>query len=374
MMYRILRNNKEQGPLHLNELLQLSLRPYDLIWVEGKSASWRYPHEVDTLQSYVESPVQTTETILSSSAPISTTVAITNSENIQALTNKEEEPELTADLLEQKANAIYQRIQAYNAHCEQQSKEAHTKYARTLEELKQDYANWLHDKKQKNKGLRLNSKGWMALGALGTAFIFFIIAGRNNEENSVMNTPTKLISLTSSEAKSVYHLLHKVDGNMKNVIDDTNLNKKSSVDAFIDSVRRVLKRGEIFKYPYPEEEKPINRKSLNVRKSDTPALIIHPLQTNTMFSEKPAIRTVAIDAGYLTYKNGRIKEINISVFNTGTVALDQVAINVHYYKKKNEHLHSETIYFSKIEPGSSYSVSKPGNKKAVTARFEVREL
>ena len=48
--YLLLRNNKESGPYSLDGLMELGLKPYDLIWVQGKSAAWRYPSEVDELK------------------------------------------------------------------------------------------------------------------------------------------------------------------------------------------------------------------------------------------------------------------------------------------------------------------------------------
>ena len=50
--YLLLRNNQESGPHTLNELLQLGLKPYDLVWVEGKSAAWRYPSELPELKAH----------------------------------------------------------------------------------------------------------------------------------------------------------------------------------------------------------------------------------------------------------------------------------------------------------------------------------
>lgn len=50
--YLLLRNNKQQGPLSLQHLIQLGLKPYDLVWVEGKSAAWRYPSEIPELKPY----------------------------------------------------------------------------------------------------------------------------------------------------------------------------------------------------------------------------------------------------------------------------------------------------------------------------------
>src|SRR5215831_19159491 len=51
-LYRLLRSNKESGPYSLNDLLALGLKPYDLIWVEGRSAAWRYPSEVSELKEF----------------------------------------------------------------------------------------------------------------------------------------------------------------------------------------------------------------------------------------------------------------------------------------------------------------------------------
>ena len=52
-IYSLLRNNKQSGPYTLEELLQLKLKPFDLVWVEGKSGGWSYPTEIDSLKIYV---------------------------------------------------------------------------------------------------------------------------------------------------------------------------------------------------------------------------------------------------------------------------------------------------------------------------------
>jgi hypothetical protein len=52
MMYLLLRDNKQSGPYSLEELKTMGLKAYDLVWVEGKSAAWRYPCEVEELRSF----------------------------------------------------------------------------------------------------------------------------------------------------------------------------------------------------------------------------------------------------------------------------------------------------------------------------------
>src|SRR5678816_2565414 len=55
-IYRLLRNNKEEGPFTSEELLQKKLRPYDLIWVDGRSAAWSYPGELTEFKSHAPLP------------------------------------------------------------------------------------------------------------------------------------------------------------------------------------------------------------------------------------------------------------------------------------------------------------------------------
>jgi hypothetical protein len=52
-IYLLLRSNQQTGPYSLDELIQFELKPYDLIWIEGRSAGWYYPQEIPALQPYL---------------------------------------------------------------------------------------------------------------------------------------------------------------------------------------------------------------------------------------------------------------------------------------------------------------------------------
>ena len=54
-MYLLLRDNKQSGPYTSEQLREKGIKAYDLVWIEGKSAAWRYPSEVDELKPF--SPV-----------------------------------------------------------------------------------------------------------------------------------------------------------------------------------------------------------------------------------------------------------------------------------------------------------------------------
>lgn len=57
--YRVLRDNLESGPFSLDELKKFGLKSSDLIWVDGESASWKFPDEVDGLIAKVEGKTET---------------------------------------------------------------------------------------------------------------------------------------------------------------------------------------------------------------------------------------------------------------------------------------------------------------------------
>jgi hypothetical protein len=52
MTYLLLRDNKQSGPYSFEDLKTKGLKAYDLVWVEGRSAAWRYPSEIDELSAF----------------------------------------------------------------------------------------------------------------------------------------------------------------------------------------------------------------------------------------------------------------------------------------------------------------------------------
>lgn len=370
-MYRILRNNKEQGPYNLDELVQLKLRPYDLIWVEGKSACWRYPTEIEDLKSYVIGATPATitpEPLPQPALPTVTHTIIPDSEAVMV----QEENEITAEMLEQKANAIYQRIQAYNEKNEQEAKDVQTKYARSLEDLKQDYADWLHGKKHKKRETNLNYKGWIAFGAVSAVFILFVLAGKNKEIVWPVYKQKDAVENKAKADKPKERHQYSAPVESKTVMpQQVSDSQRTTMEAFIDSMRKVLHKDDA-------AGKDIQDK-IAKKKSKDSQLTIHPVLPSSPIEDEvpkvPIIKAAELDGRYVPGENStRIKEIHITVQNTGTVKLKQVAVNVFYYKKGDRLVDSETIYFSDISPGNSSTLNKQGSKKAVTARFELGEL
>ena len=78
--YLLLRNNKESGPFTIEEIKGMSLKPYDLFWVVGKSAAWRYPGEINELKSFAPPvPEQFTDTYIKKQNAENAAVGASNS-------------------------------------------------------------------------------------------------------------------------------------------------------------------------------------------------------------------------------------------------------------------------------------------------------
>jgi hypothetical protein len=173
-VYLLLRNNQQTGPYNLEQLLQFDLKPYDLIWIEGRSAGWYYPQEIKALHPYLPFVQKQTQPIASNavqpqppkteaeqpkkvfvSMPLNTIreepapkTSSTNSPGYQAEVNKFSEP----------------------VHQQKEVEELKTFYARRLEDVEADYTNWIYQKKTKKKSV-VSKKGVIAACLIvGVAF------------------------------------------------------------------------------------------------------------------------------------------------------------------------------------------------------------
>jgi hypothetical protein len=87
--FLLLRDNKQTGPYTIEELRKMGLKPYDLIWQEGKSAAWRYPGEIPDLADFAP-PVleQPYDRFWSKPPSVISSVPVSNSPSVPASAEK----------------------------------------------------------------------------------------------------------------------------------------------------------------------------------------------------------------------------------------------------------------------------------------------
>jgi hypothetical protein len=392
-VYRILRDNKEKGPLSLEELLQLSLKPFDLIWVEGRSAGWRYPSEIETLKPYLEgnesqkdipAPArqvhpasQNTRPLLNTAAPQMPQPAMNEG------TAPGEEEEMTAEKLERKAAEIYMRVQAYNQKAQEQQEGVQTKYARSLEDLKQEYADWLHKKKAKKKfALPKNNTKVIAVLASSLLIIcaawYFMGATKRSSYTIAIEKEPAHVQSAAFVSEPPVNNENKVYHPAPEITSAPNSNfaqrKELSVDEFIDSVERVLASTSHMR-PIPRPSKKTESTATQVLNVDTGTN--HTIPAAIAPGEKrpqPTGPLVKMDAHYQESNRRNVASLEVTIRNNGDDLLRSVAVDVFYYKKGERLFDKETLYFNNILPGNSLTVSKPANKKAVSARFQLGQV
>lgn len=208
-VYLLLRDNKQSGPYSLDELLQLGLRPFDLVWVEGRSSGWAYPSEINALKPYVPEapasvqpkgtestpstpPTYTPADVATSSSPKMTTpprsVFISMpGKGAQAAVPKKEVPSNegppTGDW-DRRVDEVRQRAQAYAppGEMEEDRPSLNTNYARSLEEVEEEYTSWVYNHKKK-KTPAFSGRGIAAL-AVGILLLGggYLVATSGKEE------------------------------------------------------------------------------------------------------------------------------------------------------------------------------------------------
>lgn len=190
-VYLLLRSNKQTGPYSLEELLQLNLKPFDLVWVQGRSAAWQYPFEIPSLKPFVPEtpqtnmPFQPIATSVMEEKPPREVTQVFKSESLSQppAAKKAEAPKRVfvsvpdthisenrqRDYAEQspyapkppssggteekiKTDATSYSQSATSYHKEKPDEEKiHTNYSRSLNEVEEDYSTWTYQQKTKRK-------------------------------------------------------------------------------------------------------------------------------------------------------------------------------------------------------------------------------
>lgn len=212
-IYSLLRNNKQTGPYSLEELVQLQLKPFDLVWAEGKSAGWRYPSEIDALKPYLaeagspEPEVQSLKPVVPSPKPVveaTQPLAVAEENKPEAVApvvprNKRPSKAIYVSLpagtnpapvaapvpvpeakqapvqtvatvgeasgdgageepkesFEERVERMRRRVAAVESRekveVEEGSDEINTKYSRSLEDIKEEYSSWMKQQKSKKR-------------------------------------------------------------------------------------------------------------------------------------------------------------------------------------------------------------------------------
>ena len=363
-VYQLLRNNKRSGPFTLEELQTNSLQPHDLIWVDGKSAGWQYPSEINELKKLVEaskeelSPVK--EKCYSKDTSSSTANISTGSKrsgifvSLPGMVRKVDQPvsppvqEDRREAFEKKAEALFNSVQLFaqqeNKTVDEEITESEVKYTKSLQELKYEYASWIHQ--QKNKNSNWKNKKWMVAACfLVIGIVAFVFAYRSDKVDS--------LAFQSGPSYPNDELVTPAieDENRINIINTTEKAKPVK-----SPVRKT--RTNSFEKQKRSEKKPD---------------VVPTAKKEEIHQEKnkiPLPQLVKINGSYKPIGNGVAKP-RVTVRNNSMETLSVVAVNIVYYKADGSPAGKEILYFNQLSPNESMTLKAPANPVAEEVKFKL---
>ncbi len=377
-IYALLRNNQQSGPYTLDELVSLNLKPFDLIWMEGKSAGWCYPSEVDDLKTYVqeqpalkkeETPVLSEGNALPQKIEQQHNAAVTMktaaSQHIYVSLPAGQAKEVLRDeevneiSFEQRVEKMRQRVAAVANGENTPKDDIDTKYSRSLEDIKEEYSEWM----QKNK-----KKTFFPVKKLMAAALLLLVVSAGFYTARLVlaeNTPANKI-ISKQQTSATYNELNSE-------LPKVNIEKKAS----------------LFSPPLPAETKnetvaePKKNNTLIKQKNEPPVIAASseeqpeaPVDEEEIKPE-PAIRNapeaepiasldkqITVNSRYIPAKDHPgIEGAAITVNNNSSEFLKVVAVDVFYHQGDNIAVHKETLYFSNLAPQNSYTLKVPANSR-----------
>ena len=425
-IYSLLRNNKQSGPYSLEELLQLNLKPFDLVWIEGKSGGWSYPSEIDALKIDVpetskpaekKEAATTTPTTLAGnylpetasnefdsklaktiasepktqhiyiSLPAGTQIAKPKSASFSSpQITEEESPEAK---LERKALELRNKIQAFsqNKNLPKADNDLDTKYSRSLDDIKEEYSSWLYQQQKKKNVFSKKSvlvvAGVVFLLIAGYFLIPIVLSSKTDNTNvlsaqeiaaskPVFAQPDKLEK--ASDKSESAHKASKKTKKINATGKATYLSSKTyapnakiaKIDNYIDSLKSAenKKKAQTEEVVYEIPSTASTGSRQRTKRNDE-------AEANpTTVSKKETDSTPFTELIKLSESTGNGTP-HLSLYNNSNKDINFVAIDVYYYKANKKLLQKKTLYFNRISAKSSAKLFVPQEKNAAAVRYEM---
>ena len=386
--YILLRSNKESGPFSLDQLAELGLKPNDLIWVEGQSASWRNPQEIKELVNLVNAPVQTTF-----STPVETEIGTPGKRE-----DKIEPAEVTtracnkksvfvsmpggktaiSQEVPRKVEPIYQEpVPARDV--EKPKEEVETKYAMSLDEIKQRYIRSLEDRKSKKRPVSFEIPEdikkiavYAGVFILGAAIVLLLI--RPDKTATIASDQTKLPakfdtrSLDESPGsetdpsdevvmpESYYDSRSKPETNEGKQV--TRTKTKSPVSSGQEESAETWDEES----NQGSEEDGDHRTS--IPKNEKPEVV--SIATNDI-SDQVSVKTNSYSIAAL----GGIRDLELTVRNSSDFTLDKVTVEVRYLNPNGNIVKTEDVDFRSIQPNGVQTKGMKKTSRGVKVTYRI---
>lgn len=369
MVYYLLRNNKESGPFTLKELKELPVLTTDLIWINGESTSWKTPDEIPELHGLAKATQ-------GGKQPLKTETAVAASVSYTATTH---------------SPTVFSPNPATGP-AEDQAFVEEPLAKPSFEELKQKYAARAPRKKvwksQINIGANLMGIATLVIG-VSTAAFMIKKAVDNIEPDPIVATADAVeigsdavYLSTSSQAalapKAAAPAEPQSSATPETPAAGTALvEKKPTLEVPPQPATPVATKQEEKKKVIATQpaDKPAPEKTVPVESTGEIAVAEtkdRPEEAGEKKKKTPALQLTAnvYKVGFL----GGISNLELSVSNPGSQAIEKALVEVEYLKPNGKVVGTQTVSVNGLAANSSKKVAVPDNGRGVSVRYRVVEV
>jgi hypothetical protein len=374
--YLLLRNNKETGPFTIEEIKGMSLKPYDLLWVVGKSAAWRYPGEINELKSFAPPvPEQISDSNVKKSNSDNTSVVSSNTKKADQVNSRIWE---NNTLQGAKERAVYVNLPS-------EKKQATIQPDRILFDmefsvpLKHEPAYDFSDlyRKKSTPVIHFSAKVlWISTIVLlfGAGLLTgFFISDRRKYFSTDANHPQTSHALDPAALNT--------KKNISPVISTSNFtgdkpNKENST--FTNHVKTA---DPASRKPVTDTDKK-NSKNIAIKKdsainqtADISSLKLNDSLKQITFSKTEMLyqKIKAHPENYVNLVTGRystgvfggISSFPVTVTNNSPVTMDQVVITIAYIQNNEKIFKTESLSFNDLQPGETVTMKAPKSPRGI---------
>ena len=421
--YLLLRSNKQSGPYSLEEIQRLELKAYDLVWVEGKSAAWRYPGEIEELKSFAppveeqpfdrffkkptqinqplplrtvqngsaekEDVLQTKPAAQSSAAqpahasvyvhaPVQPSSISEKESHVQAQAIKQTQTEKPAFSPKQSSERTYQRQSVPAVTMDDEPVQIQEKFSQPLDEIKKQYAEKvLGARRQTSTGGKFVKPFTLGFGiaALLAVGIFIGLSLNNRGSNSTKESQQK-DDHSGGEQQTIYHpksmpLATEPAQQLDNASNGSQLTpeEQAILNAELSGKKKLKPKSRSTDTLHVIKPK-LESTSGSVQEN----IIVSP--TESALTKDAVKNNIAdyVNVGGTKYSVGTfggISDLQLTVSNRSLYPLDLVVVEVQYIQSNKKIFKTETLYFRNIGAGSALMQEAPRSPRGVKVQYRI---
>ena len=423
--YLLLRDNKESGPYTADEIITKGIKPYDLVWMEGKSAAWRYPSEIEELKPYApvieeqpfdrfykkpaESPVSAEQTYTLPAAvytPISSDhtpylpkepapskkiyINFPGSRVETAISPMEKRNEASLiHSLPASGPTVNERAMAEKSLPAREEMEILSKQASLTPEanFRNGSAHYPASPKQKTS-LTQNAFRWTIAACLLLGGILIGLSISYNKQSSNISQMNAIIRQIQQREKQQSAQHNEAPEMIRQAVQELSAENTRSV-ASGDKINRPAET---------TKQTPVGKTSTNNATAHSAPLqqlstensagnITIPLkevkEEKTTSALKPAkepsrenlFKLLSIKSNkYKTGVLGGISNLQLELTNNSLVNLQQVEVEVKYLGPEKKIVRSQTVYFQDIQPGGQLTVNVPKSSRGISVEYMISKI